>query len=252
MTRHDPVLPLLKSLAAQCQEVRPSALPVFVRRTQYVCALVVLIDVRYSWSGRTLHTVYCALLTAISIQEDRVQALLSQPVETSPLSDLQPEDQPSAELEPSGWSQTRAARRKQKAKKRNKQLLVQDAKQELSDFDDLSDLAATDDEQVSEQQHITPATKAQHTNQQPSHQQPVANAANADVITVMRAGSSRTAGKVRTRASRFGSKKKPWLQTPADLPESEHSRRHAPTSPRIKAAQPDPEFLALVSMLAVI
>ena len=197
-------------------------------------------------------TVYYVPLIVVSTQEDKVQALLVQPVETSPLSDLQPEDQPSAEVEPSGWSQTRAARRKQKAKKRNKQSLVKDARQDLSDFDDLSDLAATDDEQQPEQHPATQVTKTQRMQQQASHQQPAANAANADLVPVQRAGSSRTAGKVRTRASRFGGKNKPWLQIPTDpSAESADDRHQAPASPRIKAAQPDPEFLALVSMVAV-
>ena len=176
-------------------------------------------------------------------------------VEASLLSDLQPEDQPCAEVEPSGWSQTRAARRKQKARKRNNHLLVQDAIQcsDLSDTDDLSDLAATDDEHSSEQHMPAQATQKQRLQPQTPGQQSAADAATADLLSVQKAGTSRTAGRLCTRASRFGGKKKPWLQTNTDTfaegAEMGSGRDQAPASPRIKAAQPDPEFLALVSLL---
>lgn len=178
--------------------------------------------------------------------------MLSETVAASPLSDLQPEDQPSAELEPSGWSQTKAARRKQKAKKRNKQLLVQDAKQaaELSDFDDLSDLAATDDEQPLEQRvpaHAHP--------QQFAQQQLTANAADAGQLIVQRTSISGTSVRSRTRASRFNDKKRMLLQADLDVSgggvHAGSGRLQPPASPRIKAAQPDAEFVALVSVLCM-
>lgn len=180
-------------------------------------------------------------------------------VDASTLSDLQPEDQPSPLVEASGWSQTKAARRKQRAKKRNKQLLVKDAIAiDSSDFDDLSDIAATDDEQPPEETTSLQALPKQHLQQTPAKQHDVTASADvADQVTVQKGSFSGSTGRPRTRASRFNNKKRLVLHADMDVsPASQDNgygaqrRYQAPASPKIKAVQPDPEFMALVSLRA--
>lgn len=169
-------------------------------------------------------------------------------VDASPLSALQPNDEPSAELEPSAWSQTKSQRRKQKNRQRNKQSKLKDAQQDYlsapSEFDDLSDVAATDDERTTEQPAQHQETDA-HTN---SH-------AVSAAIALQAAPSACAAGTTRSRATRFGSKKKPWHQTKkgalAEDGDALAEDCRLANSPRIKAVQPDPEFLALVGTSAL-
>ena len=169
-------------------------------------------------------------------------------VEASPLTALQPDDEPSAEPELSAWSQTRSQKRKQKNRKRNKQSHLKDAPQGYlsvpNDFDDLSDIAATDDEQSTEE-------PAQH---QETDAHTFSHAVVAAVAPQTAPSAQHAAGKARSSASRFGGEKKPWHQTQTHVLAgggnalSEGCKQV--NSPRIKAVQPDPQFLALVSISA--